>query len=72
MEKELEKTPARVTFVVPSRADLCWVARSPLNGEQDSNESELWYNKYRVLIRISFDICVALAILQVLCVFYYL
>jgi len=37
----LEKTPARVTFVVPSRADLRWVTRSPLNGEYESNESKL-------------------------------
>ena len=29
MEKELEKTSTRVTFVVPSRADLRWVTRSP-------------------------------------------
>ena len=32
-EKELEKIPTRVTFVVSSRADLRWVARSPLNEE---------------------------------------
>jgi len=32
-EKELKKTPARVTFVVPYRADLRWVAHSPLNEE---------------------------------------
>ena len=28
-KKELEKISARVAFVVPSRADLRWVARSP-------------------------------------------
>ena len=28
-KKELEKTSARVAFVIPSRTDLRWVARSP-------------------------------------------
>ena len=61
----LEKTPARVTFVVPSRADLSWVAHSPSTESRTRTSPN--FGKTNIVSQFTFYLIFVL--LQLLCRF---
>ena len=64
-KNELEKTPGRVTFVVPSRADLRWVAHSP--SMESRTETSPNFGKTNIVSQFTFHLIFVL--LQLLCRF---
>ena len=61
----MEKTPARVSFLVPSRADLRWVARSPSTEGRTQRSPN--FGKTNIVSQFMFHLIFVL--LQLLCRF---
>ena len=61
----MEKSLTRVTFMVPSRADLRWVVHSPLNGDRTQPSPN--FGKTNIVSQFTFHLIFVL--LQLLCRF---